>query len=240
VTKQRIYLLPLLIISSTIFNPAKSQPYSIESFDGGNAKINLNYTLFSKTLKVSCLKDTLFLVDYTGTSEVRVLNKRFLQIVYWVRAGSDMWLKNTVILLVKKSKIIVAILVTSYSEYVSPDQEGIYEFKFIMIGVDIGSYKLMIKARDEQKSKLHPRGNYNKNWQDTLSFDPSQDIFYSSYQDISNSFTVYDSKTYQTSKQDVKGTLPVINLGENEYYYIKGEWYEKNAIDKLVKNSYRR
>jgi len=238
-TKQKINFLALLTFSCAIFNNAKAQVYSIESFDGTNAKINLNYTLFSKRLKVSYLNDILFLSDYTGTREVHVLNKRFLQIVYGVRGGSGLDLRNTIILSVSKSKINVAMLVTSYAGAVSEDKEDLYKLKLGMTGNDKSNYKLSVNVHYEHKTKLHPKTNYNKNGQVSLSFDPSQNIFYSTHKNINQSFIINNLKTQQSDKQKVSGTLPVIVLGRNSYYYIKGEWYGSGYEDNLFKAYYK-
>jgi hypothetical protein len=246
-TNQKKCFLAVLIFSCAIYTTAKAQVYSIESFDGGNAKIKLNYTLFSKTLKVSCLNDTLFLSDYTGTREVHVLNKRFLQVTYETRGGTGSEVRSTLILSVNKHKITVSMLVTSYASWFSPDPEntnsidkkGLYTLKFNMTGSDRNSYKLAIAIHDQLSSKLHPRTNYNKNEQVTLSFDPNQNIFYATRKNITQSFTVNDPKTQGSNKQQINGTLPVIALGKNNYYYIKGEWYGSGYSDNLFKGYYK-
>lgn len=238
-TKQKKYFFALLIFSCAIYNTAKAQLYSIESFDGTNAKISLNYTLFSKTLKVSCLNDTLFLSDYTGTREVHVLNKRFLQIVYGVRGGSGLDLRSTLILSVSKGKINVAVLVTSYAGLVSADKNGLYWLKFNMAGNSSSTYKLTVNVHDQQTSKLHPEGSHNKNEQVTLSFDADRNIFYTSCKDINKSSTINEAKTGQSEKQQIKGMLPVIELGQNSYYYIKDKWYRSGYDDNLFSEYYR-
>jgi hypothetical protein len=237
--KQKIYLLILLILSNAIYITSKGQLYSIESFDGGNAKIHLNYELFSKTLKVSFLKDTLFLDDYTGTFGVYVLNRTFLQINYTARGGSGVNIRNTLILTVYKNRIGASILVNSYLSTISVNKENLDSLKFNLVGNSRGSYRLIVSIHDEQKSKITPQANYNLNQQDTLKFDSSKNIFYSSAEALSKPFMVYDAKTQQTIEQHAQGTVPAIQLGKNDYYYIKGEWYQKGNGNEFIKYSHK-
>jgi hypothetical protein len=82
-------------------------------------------------------------------------------------------------------------------------------------------------------------GWIDKNGHVNLSFDPGQNIFYSTYKSIAQSFTINDPKTQQSDKQEVGGTLPVIVLGRNSYYYVKSEWYGSGYDDNLFKSYYK-
>ena len=236
---QKVYLPALFILSNAICIASKAQLYSIESFDGGNAKIHLNYELFSKTLKVSFLNDTLFLDDYTGTSGVYVLNKTFLQINYTARGGSGVNIRNTLILSVYKNKIRASILVNSYLSTISVNKENLDSLKFNLVGNSRSSYRLVVGIHDEQKSKTTPQANYNRNKQDTLKFNSTKNIFYSSAEALSKPFMVYDAKTQQTIEQHEQGTVPAIQLDKNDYYYIKGEWYQKGNGNEFIKYSHK-
>jgi hypothetical protein len=237
--KLKIYLLASFIFYYTVHNIAEAQSYSIKSFEGSNAKINLNYKLFSKTLSVSCLNDTLFLNDYTGTTEVHVLNERFLQIIYDVRGGSGLDLRNTLILSVNKNNINVSMLVASYVGVTSMYQQGLYKLKLNMLGDSKSNYKLIIDIHDEQKFKRNPQTNYTHNSKVTLSFDASQNIFYSTHERIAKYFSTFDDNTGKAKKQYISGTFPVINLGKIHYYFIKGEWYGTSFKDNLVQYAYK-
>jgi hypothetical protein len=245
--KQKICLLASLIFSCSIYNTAKAQVYSIESFDGTETKIKLTEILRGRVLAVNCSKDTVFLNDYTGIKDVHVLCNKFLQITYNTKGGTGSEVRNTLILCVIGKKINVSMLVASYASWFSSnpdspssvDEENLYTLKFNMIGNNKSNYKLIVNVHDEQKSKLHPKTNYIKNGHVNLSFDPGQNIFYSTYKSIAQSFTINDPKTQQSDKQEVGGTLPVIVLGRNSYYYVKSEWYGSGYDDNLFKSYYK-
>ncbi len=223
--KKRIYQLVFLSFFCISYYDAKAQSYSVKSFDGNEAKIELS-NKSRRTLTVSYLKDTVFLTEYIATTKVQVLNGRFLKITYDTRGGSGLDLNNTLIVSVSKSKINVSMLVTSYAKLVSADKNGLYTSKFNITGNDQSNYKLIVNVHDQQASKLHPENNYNKNEVVTLNYNPTYHIFYSANRNINQSFNINDPKTQQADKQQIKGLLPVIELGQNAYYYIKGDWYK--------------
>jgi len=218
---------------------ARAQSYNIKTFEGDNATIKLTYkVLTTRTLAVSYLKDTLFLDDYMFLDKVQVYGK-FLQITYDIRGGSGLGLISTLILSIIKGEINVAMHVTSGIELVSPDKERTYKLKFKRMVEDNNRYKMLVGVHDEHRSRLHPQTNYTKDQRVTLMYDSSQNIFYGTHEDIADSFSVYDLQKQQWNRQEVKGAVPVITLGEVTYYYIKEEWY-KRYDDTLVKYAYRK
>lgn len=230
--------LALLFFLCALYQNAKAQSYDIKSLDGNNEKIKLT-NKSNRILCVSNLKDTLFIDEYIATKEVRVLNDRFLQITYDTRGGSGLDLRNTLIISASKGKINVSLLVTSYAELVSADKNGLYWLKFNMVGNNSSTYKLTVKVHDQQTSKLHSEINHNKNDQVTLSFDADRNIFYTIRKDINKTFTINNTKTGQSGKQQIMGVLPVIELGRNNYYYIKDKWYGNGYDDNLFSDYYR-
>ena len=245
--KKKMRFSILFICSFGILNIAKAQSYNIESFEGTKTKINLTEVLRGRVLVVSCLGDSLFVNDYIAVKEVHVLSKRFLEINYNGGGGTGSDVSNTLLLSVNKAKITVSMLVTSYASWFSPnpdntnsiDKKGLYTLKLIMAGNDKSNYRLSISIHDQLSSKLHPRTSYNKNERVTLSFDPIQNIFYSASKIINQSFIINDPKTQRSGKQQISGTLPIIDLGKNKYYYIKGEWYGRGYDDNLFKGYYK-
>jgi hypothetical protein len=231
--KRNCYFLVILIFCQFIHGVLKAQSYPIESFEGNKTRINLNYKPFSKTLRVSCSGDTLFLNDYTGTIGVSNLNKNFLEIIYNVYGGSGLELRKTLLLSVIKNKVNVSMLVTSYVGLASLDKKGLYKLKLSLTGDNTSNYKLNIDIHDELQSKSSPQTDYSHNKQVSLRFDAGLNIFYSGYKDVSDNFKVYDPRDQQTTSRQVKGKVPVIPLVKNDYYYIKEQWYESTGDNDL-------
>jgi len=245
--KRKKYLLAFFFFAyASPFN-AQAQTYHLQSLDDNRVAINLNYKLYSKELTISCLSDTLRLIDYTGTIKGHILNNKFLQIGYEAGGGTGSEIRNTVILSVVKNKIYVSMLVNSYASWFSPnpdnpssiDKENRYALKFNITGDDKSNYKLTIALHDQQTSKLQPQTNYDKNELVKLAFDPIQNIFYSTRKNTIQSFTINDPKTQRSVEQRVNGPVTMIVLGNNSYYYIKGEWYRSSDGDSLFKEYYK-
>jgi hypothetical protein len=240
-TKQKLLL--LLIIFCAIWNSANAQSYSIESFEGQSVKIQLTEKTTEKswyTAKVSCLTDSLFLVDYNLVKEVHVLSNKFLEIVYDTRGGSGYQARNTVILSVKKNKINVAMLSNSFGKAFGGDIDGsLYVVKFNITGNNIRNFKLTAHIYERHKSNSYPRKSYVRNENKILSFDSVRNIFYTTHKSISQSYTISDPKTQQPKEQQINGLLPIIGLSESYYYYVKGEWYKRVDNHSLFKEYYR-
>jgi hypothetical protein len=184
---------------------------------------------FSHILKISCLKDTITDHDFWDVpTEVRVLSEKFIEIKYAVRGGSGVGLGNTLILCVKNNRLYEAMRVLGYSNGESGDQQEYYSIKVSALkGDNLKKYELVINIHDRMNSKSDPETNYNYTNQSILHFDVSRNVFYSIKEDLFDSFiNVYDSKADKTHKQPVKGNFPVIILGKEKYYFIKGEWYD--------------
>jgi hypothetical protein len=226
----------------TIWNSAKAQSYLMNSFEGQSVKIHLIEKATKKSwyvAKVSCLTDSLLLVDYNGVKEVHVLSNMFLEIVYDTRGGSGYQARNTVILSVKKNKINVAILTNSFGKAFGGDIDGsLYVVKFNLTGSNKSNFKLAAHIYDRRKSSSYPQKNHVSNKDIILNFDSVRNIFYSTHKSITQSFTINDPKTQESNKQQISGSLPTIALG-GKYYYIKGEWYKSGYNHNLFKECYR-
>ncbi|MES2278187.1 MAG: hypothetical protein V4592_19310 [Bacteroidota bacterium] len=233
----------IFVIVFTIWNSARAQSYSVESFEGHATKILItNYSTDNSRYgeKISCVTDSLFLTDYNGTNEVHVLNHKFLEIIYDTRGGSGYQSRNTVILSVKRNKICIAIIVNSFGKAFGSDIDGsLYVIKFNVIGNDQSNFKLLANVYDRHQSSSSPKQNYIRNRKVTLNYDSSRSIFFSAHKSITQSFTVNDPKTQQSNKQQISGLLPIVALGSKPYYYIKGQWYARGYDDNLFKEYYR-
>ncbi|MEO6849181.1 MAG: hypothetical protein ABI203_02055, partial [Mucilaginibacter sp.] len=240
-TKQKLLL--LFIFVCAIWNSAKAQSYSIESFEGQVVKIHLTEKTTQKswyTAKLSCLTDSLFLADYNGVKEVHILGHQFLEIVYDGRGGSGFQSRNTLILSVKKNKINVAILADSFGRAFGGDVDGsLYVVTFNIMGNNKSNFKLVAHIYDRHRSNSSPQKNYVRNKNVILNFDSVRNIFYGTHKKVTRSFTIEDSKTQQSNKQQISGSLPVIVIEPTYYYYIKGDWYKSGYDDNLFKGYYK-
>lgn len=244
--KKQIFIFAMLL-AGLISNQAKGQAIKIQSF---NRKAETIYVLPDydrAVLTVATLKDTLHIENCTEVEEAIALNKRFIKIVYQVRGGAGINLMHMLILTSINNKLYQSLHITSLfnEEYIDfnkkpvstkPDKSSRYEVKVDFPNIDY--HKMTASVYKEEKSKDHPQNDYNKQSTITLTFDTIKNIFYGSTVNISQYFTIYDSKTQQERKQYLIGPFPAIQLGGYSYYYIKGEWYEKGHGDSLSKYAY--
>lgn len=234
-------LLNFLTQGSSIYNKADVEFYNIQSIDGTTQRICIEPNYVDNQLIISCLNDTIKVSNFTGFNErINILNNNFLEIPYKVRGGSNIKLRHVLMLCVNHKRLYQAIHVTSLSSYDVDmvynkradslklfDEHGLMSLKYDLIESLKKQYTLNVYIHDEIKSKRDPKNNHNYNKQVALTFDANQGVFYSTREDVSQYFTIYDPKTQRESKQYVMGTFPVIKLDKTNYYYIKGEWYEK-------------
>ncbi|SDT65937.1 hypothetical protein SAMN05216490_4666 [Mucilaginibacter mallensis] len=214
-----------------------TQICTIKALDGNDQKVHVMPDYFNRLLKISCLKDTITIFDYWGVpAEVTVLNKNFIKISYAVRGGSDISLSNVMVLCINGGRLYEAMHVL---EHVSSESEGekelyrnIYKITMTLSGDDKKNYKLHVGIHDSVKSRATPAINYNYNNQTVLSFDAGRNVFYSIKEDIYDSFAVYPT-TQKNYKEKLKGNYPVIILGKETYYYIKGGWYNLGRNNEL-------
>jgi len=248
-----IILLNFLTHSLQIYNKADVEVYSIQSIDGKSQRILIEPNFVDNQLIISCLSDTIKISNFTGFDEhVRILHNNFLEIPYKIRGGSNIKLRHVLILCVNNNRLYQAIHVRSLSSYDVDrvynkradslklfDEHGTMSLKYDLIESFKKQYSLNVYIHDEIKSKRNPKTNHIYNKQVALSFDASENIFYSSRENVSQYFTIYDPKTQRESKQYVMGTFPVVKLDKTNYYYIKGEWYENDGNNSLLKYAYK-
>ena len=231
---------------------AQRQAFNIRSFDGPVRKIYLVSDYTKDALTISCLKDTLHVKDFTTiVGEISILKNNFLKVSYKTRGGSGIHVQHTIILCVDNNRLYQALHVTSlgneeFIDYSKPvdtanlvDEKSVYEVKLSLIGNSVPTYKLNLNIHNEKWSKHNSSTNHIYNKTAILKFDKDLKIFYNTDKNISHDFTIYDPKTGSESKQFIFGRYPAIILDSYSYYYIKGEWFEKNAYFDLGKFSYR-
>jgi hypothetical protein len=119
------------------------------------------------------------------------------------------------------------------------DEHQFRQLNLHLTGSDKSNYKLSVNIHDEEKSKAHPKNSHNTNIRVILNFDADEYIFYSTHQQVSKYFKVFDIKTQKATKLYIKGNFPVIKLNAAIYYFIKDEWYGWGDKNYLVKYAYK-
>ncbi len=229
-----LYFFLFLILLFTV-SLANAQAYRLTSFENKNVEIILKYRLFSKTLTISYEKDTVYLSEFTGIIQTRIVNNKFLQIIYGVRGGSGLDLKKVIILCVYRNKIHIPLLVTSYSKYAGIDSLAFYKLKMKFKVSNKKNFQIIANITEGQKYAVRPQQNNNSHLRTIMQFDTIQKIFFNDRKTVSKDFTLFDIETQQTTKISLKGELPIIRLGKNIYYYFKQQWYEKGKNNNLLK-----
>jgi hypothetical protein len=237
--KQKRSMVAVFIFSCFFSTGGKAQTFDVESFDGVRTKINLSYTLYSKRLTATCLNDTFYLDDYTGTIKAHVISRNFLEIDYSTRGGSNLQLEKAAILYVINHQINASILVTKSANAVSGNEKKAYTLKFVLSGYNQSSYKIFAIYHQDFKSKTD--SNYSIKIKSVLNFDTRQHVFYSNYESINKELNFYDVETQKEVKHWINEKIPIIKLGRNySYYFINGEWYEMTYNNQLMKYSQKR
>lgn len=203
--------------------------YEIESFDGKHCRIATAQKPFTKRLNVSYGNDSLVFFDVMGMDSVHVLNKNFLEILYSPRGGSDLGLQNTVILCIEKGKLHVAMEIESDAQAAGPGMWSEYYLTANFKGQDENDYQFLIKTNNRYHSDKHPNRNHNLHAQFELKFDSEKKIFYNTYRDVNAIVGDWEVPGFKaeakTKPEQIKGHYPAIVLGDEEYYYIKNNWY---------------
>ena len=243
-----IFLTSAICFFFTVGN-VKAQTYNIESFDGMHTKIKLYYKPLSNVLTISCQNDTIFLdSNFLILEKVQLLNKFFLEITYHCIAGSDEDILNTMLLCINKNKIRQAMHVQSLLTYEigeinpktgHPNEYQLFKLNMQLAGNSKEDYKLNLIIHDENISKQEPKNNHNHHKRIALTFDPKQNIFYSTHENLAKSFTILNPKTQLSVKKNIKRIIPVTKINDVDYYYLDEEWYEKGNGDYLVSYSHR-
>ena len=202
-----------------------TKTYLVRSIDGKKNIIHILPNYSNHILRISCLKDTISLYDFWGeTPTINVLNKTFLEIKYEVRGGSGLALGNVLILCVDKEKLHESIHVLRYSRGYGAGIETDYNIKIKIKGDKKDNYQLYAHVHDYSSSTFDPQSNYNYNNLSILNFDKKLNVFYSIKCNVYDTLRVsYPNLTY---KREIQGNFPKALLGEDEYLFIGGQWFE--------------
>jgi hypothetical protein len=240
-------LIPVLLCTALINNVTKvrAQVFKVQSFDGKRGEIKVKPIDSHGVLKILYLKDAINMKDVNYVKSAKQLNKHFIKVVYAVRAGVGMELLHTLVLSIGTNKLYQSMHITSFFEenfidFSKPvdtanmvDVHSIYNVNLAFLDNGHQGGKVKIKIHDERSSKHNTGDDFKKDTDLVLNFDVNRHIFYDSLKSISQNFTVYDAKTRNESRRYISGTYPSMYFGRNVYYYIKGEWYERDNYDNL-------
>ncbi|WP_419701725.1 hypothetical protein [Mucilaginibacter sp. NFX135] len=200
--------------------------YAIRSFDGRPAKISLWEKPFSdRIFHIDLPDDNLIIPDFYCLTRVRHLSNDILEIVYSPRGGSDQGFDNVLLLGVNKGKFSVVMEILSINEYDGPGEYGLYNLHLKLSGKNVNDYQLALHVRDLLKSD-NPKKSFDRSGNYMLKFDKSLHIFYNEMRSMNAVVELYDTKTSKTKLRQIKGSYPVIKLGEYEYIFLNGLWYE--------------
>jgi hypothetical protein len=222
--KIRILVLTIITLLYSITNQVFPQSYTVSSFQGTSAKIKLYYMPYTGILRISCLKDTLYIDDFMTLSNVKVLKKEFLQVAYVERAGSGMDKKRMVLLCVDSGRLFQAMHVLSFYTYEADQDREHYNIDIHLTGENKYAYKLGVVIHDKKSSVSNPKTNNDTYKKFVLNFDAVHKAFYSNHEDISGEW-VENPYAEKPAKESVGGIVPVIDFGGvNKYYHINGIW----------------
>lgn len=245
----QVFITTLLLTGVTI-NPSKSQSYTLQSINGNRAQFQLSLDDRKQILSITCSNDTVHIPNVEYIEIAKVLRNKFLTVTYGVRAGVGMSESRTLILSASNNNICQSLHITSsfkerFMDFSRPNPPSkgsvktVFNLNTLLTGRNIESYKLHAEIHSSRKSMYEPRTNYNYDYTTALNFDSIQNIFYSSHEYISQRFTIFDPRIGSETTKYVKDTLPVINLAQDKYFYMKGVWYEISYKSYLTQYSYR-
>jgi len=206
--------------------PYDVMTYAIRSFDGRPCKISLWEKPFhGHIFHIDLPDDRLIIPDFHCLIRVHHLSDDILEIVYSPRGGSDQGFDNVLLLGVNKGKFCIVMEILSVNEFEGPDEYGLYNLHLKLSGKSVNDYQLGLNVRDLLKSDK-PKKSYDRSSNYILNFDKSLYVFYNEMRPMDTVVELYDTNIDKTKLRRIKGNYPVIKLGEYEYIFLNGLWYE--------------
>ena len=209
-------------------NISQAQTYKIQTLDGTNANIKLRYKPFSTSFTISYLTYKLIIPSYWSAGEVKVLNKKFLEIVYYERGGSGVGTGNTLLLCISHGKLRQAMHIGSYS-YSLGDEKITANYTRLLLDA---ANTIHAVVYDTVELKQGPRPKSISIKKSTITFNTTQQVFCNYQKNINTSLSSYNYQTNHINKRHFTGIAPAFQLDGCEYIFINGKWYGKGGDNK--------
>ncbi len=183
-------------------------------------------------LLIKSSKDSIKITDFWGVPpQIRMLSRKFLEIKYAVRGGSNLGLGNILIICTKNNRLFEAMHVLQRADWETGIEKKNYYIKSDLLARDKNNYLLAVTVHDDSKSKRNPETNYTYYNKVDLSFDTIYNVFYSFKDDLYNQHIV--QKTGKLSNQKITGNFPMLILGKETFYFINSKWYALGKDNKM-------
>jgi hypothetical protein len=255
----RITLLALLLVGlrgqearSQDYSPT-TEAYSVRSLTGERAVFHVSFNGLKETLSIGYANDTVRVRHVLNLPTVQVLDDVFLRIVYPVHAGVGLHETRTLLLAARGPRICPSLSFTSgFTEAFldfsqpRPSPKQVYVHTSYVVDWSLGkqpgpeeaAYYLTMRVRGKTRSPQKPALNAQYEHRVTLPFDPKHGIFYAAQEHVAQRVWVVDPYATRNTKHDLRGTFPVLTLGEYQYLYLYGVWYERNHDTDLTSYTY--
>ncbi|GAA3981179.1 hypothetical protein [Mucilaginibacter dorajii] len=225
ISKSALFAQDELLENRIVQTKKDTRTFNIQSLEGRTVRVKVLPDYVHNILCVIYLKDTVKVFDYWDVfPETTYLSKKFLEINYEVRGGSNLGLGNSLILCVSNNKLYEALHVLRYSDWES-ELVKTYNVKFALVNHK-KDYVLNASVRDKSLSSINPETDYDYTNSSKLHFDRKLKVFYSIKKNLYDTLKVsYPDTTY---KQQIEGNFPQVILEDNKYVFIGGQWFELN------------
>jgi hypothetical protein len=113
------------------------------------------------------------------------------------------------------------------------DEKEDYYVKLSVNHTDGSQYKTVLSESKTIESKYDPAQNVFFEKEYELNFDLGGFFFYNSNQRLNKLYKVHSARGDQTREKFISRDVPCIQLFENRYLYLDGEWCLSNGQDVL-------
>ena len=227
------------VVCSLLVINSQAQTYAITTLDGTSTTIKIqDNTVAASTrtpLVISCSTDKLIVSNYWAAGEVKVVNKKFLQISYHERAGSGLGIGNTLLLCVSHGKLRQAMHISSYFYELGYDKI-ITRYTRLLLDKENTAHTTIYDTLELKQNSRHDRITSRKSSaiNSVIYFNPTQRIFCNYQKKINTTLCNcrYNFESNQAVKKYFAGTVPAFQLDNLEYIFVGNRWYCKSMGDK--------
>ena len=176
-----------------------------------------------------------------------VTDRHFLSLLFSFGGGYGVRQKRHVLVCISDAKIITAMdiisftesdFTTTYNREIDSlklyDEHQIYRISIAFLHNRDNEEYLNAEVYDFVKSKYDPKSNHETRDTIRLQFNKADGIFFNDYKRLQGNYLVdHDVAANVTTILFHGQPLPMIRLGENEYYYVKDRWYSNERDRRL-------